>query len=212
MLKLESGDELSVKNILMRDINKRGIIKVLKNSFLRILREVFHMFFYLILIFLSSYIIIHFIGQRTEVIGHSMENTLFDHDSLIIDKLSYHFISPKRFDIIVFPVDNSDDVYYIKRIIGMPGEAIQIIDGDIYINDEILDESYGKEEIASNNTGLAEEPIILQTGQYFVLGDNRNHSTDSRDPDVGIIGKTSIVGKAWLRVWPSDRFGYLKHQ
>lgn len=209
---MESGDELSVKNILMQDINKQKIIKVFKNGFLRILREVFHMSFYLILIFLSSYMIIHFIGQRTEVIGHSMENTLFDHDSLIIDKLSYHFISPKRFDIIVFPVEDSDDVYYIKRIIGMPGETIQIMDGDIYINDEILDESYGKEEIASNNTGLAEQPIILQTGQYFVLGDNRNHSTDSRDPDVGIITKTSILGKAWLRVWPSDRFGYLKHQ
>lgn len=170
-------------------------------------KEVFHLLFYIILVFLTTFVIINYVGQRTVVQGQSMENTLFDHDNLIIDKLSYHFVNPKRFDIIVFPIRTSEK-YYIKRVIGLPGETVQIIDGNIYINSELLHEDYGKENI--NYGGTASIPITLDEDEYFVLGDNRNHSSDSRDPDVGVITEDAIIGKAWVRIWPLKRFGFAK--
>ena len=195
-----------------KDIAKQIIIDVPRSKRTKIIKESFHLLFYLILVFFTSYMITQFIGQRTQVIGKSMENTLTDQDNLIVDKISYHFIHPKRFDIIVFSTDNSTDKYYIKRIIGMPGETVQIIDSEIYINDQLLDENYGKEKIDVANTGLAERPILIGEDEYFVLGDNRNHSSDSRDKDIGKVCKTSIVGKAWIRVWPINRLRILKHQ
>ncbi len=170
-------------------------------------KEIFHLLFYIILVSLTTFVIINFVGQRTVVQGQSMENTLFNHDNLIIDKLSYHFVNPKRFDIIVFPVESSEK-YYIKRIIGLPGETVQIMSGNIYINSEPLEESYGKEIM--NYSGIASKPITLEENEYFVLGDNRNHSSDSRDPNVGIILEDSIIGKAWIRIWPLKRFGFVK--
>ena len=127
-----------------------------------------------------------------------------------MDKITYRFSDPQRFDIIVFPFRYEDHVYYIKRIIGLPGETVQITDGDIYIDGEILQESYGREVI--KDSGLAAEPIVLGEDEYFVLGDNRNDSTDSRDPSVGVIHRDEIIGRAWLRIWPLDKFGVLKHQ
>ena len=158
----------------------------------------------------ATFLIIHFVGQRTYVSGSSMENTLSDGDNLIVDKITYRFSDPQRFDIIVFPFRYEDHVYYIKRIIGLPGETVQITDGDIYIDGEILQESYGREVI--KDSGLAAEPIVLGEDEYFVLGDNRNDSTDSRDPSVGVIHRDEIIGRAWLRIWPLDKFGVLKHQ
>ena len=158
----------------------------------------------------ASVLIIHFVGQRTYVSGSSMENTLSDGDNLIVDKITYRFSDPQRFDIIVFPFRYEDRVYYIKRIIGLPGETVQITDGDIYIDGEILQESYGREVI--KDSGLAAEPIVLGEDEYFVLGDNRNDSTDSRDPSVGVIHRDEIIGRAWFRIWPLDKFGVLKHQ
>jgi signal peptidase I len=178
----------------------------------KFISEGFHMLFYVVIVFLSTFLIIHFIGQRTEVSGRSMENTLYNHDSLIVDKLSYQFYKPKRYDIIVFPADETSKVYYIKRIIGLPGETIQIVDGKVYINNRLLKEFFGKEEIAKGNEGIAVKPIIIGENEYFVLGDNRNHSKDSRDPSVGNITKTAITGKAWVRIWPLNRFGFLKHR
>ena len=142
--------------------------------------------------------------------GSSMESTLSHGDNLIVDKITYRFASPKRYDIIVFPFRYKENTYYIKRIIGLPGETIQIQDGVIYINDEVLTESYGREVMKSS--GLAEEPIVLGEDEYFVLGDNRNDSTDSRDPNVGVIHRDEIIGRAWVRIWPLDQIGVLKHQ
>ena len=177
----------------------------------KIALESLHMLFYIILVFLSTFLILHFIGQRTQVLGKSMENTLSNQDNLIVDKLSYHFIKPHRFDIVVFPVDDTKNVFYIKRIIGLPGETVQIIDGKIYINNKLLDEHYGKEVISIDREGIAANPIVLGDKEYFVLGDNRNHSMDSRDPEVGNIAKSAIIGKAWMRVWPLNRFGFINH-
>ncbi|MGB8454755.1 MAG: signal peptidase I [Anaerocolumna sp.] len=177
----------------------------------KVFSEGLHLLFYLVIVFLTTFLIIHFIGQRTEVLGRSMENTLSDQDNLIVDKLSYHFIKPSRFDIVVFPIDEAKNVFYIKRIIGLPGETVQIIDGKIYINNNLLKENYGKEVISIDKEGRAAQPIVLGENEYFVLGDNRNHSTDSRDPDVGNITKSAIIGKALVRVWPLNHFGFINH-
>lgn len=174
-------------------------------------REIFSMMFYLIFVVAATLLIIRFVGQRTEVSGHSMEDTLDDGDNLIVDKLTYRFRDPVRYDIIVFPYKYKEDTYYIKRIIGLPGEMVQITEeGNILINGEVLEESYGREVMKS--PGIAADPIILGEDEYFVLGDNRNASADSRDPSVGVISGKDIVGRAWLRIWPLNKFGILKHQ
>ena len=175
-----------------------------------IVREVLGFFVYVAIVIGITYLIITFVGQRTYVSGSSMENTLSHGDNLIVDKITYRFSSPKRFDIIVFPFRYEDNVYYIKRIIALPGETIQIRDGEIYIDGEILYESYGREVMKS--AGLAADPVTLGEDEYFVLGDNRNDSTDSRDPNVSLIDRDEIIGRAWLRIWPLDEIGVLKHQ
>ena len=175
-----------------------------------VLHEILSFLIYVAVVVGATFLIIHFVGQRTYVSGSSMENTLSDGDNLIVDKITYRFSDPQHFDIIVFPFRYEDHVYYIKRIIGLPGETVQITDGDIYIDGEILQESYGREVI--KDSGLAAEPIVLGEDEYFVLGDNRNDSTDSRDPSVGVIHRDEIIGRAWLRIWPLDKFGVLKHQ
>ena len=168
------------------------------------------MLVYVGIVLAITFLIITFVGQRTHVSGESMENTLDDGDQLIVDKLTYRFHDPERFDIIVFPFRYKDNTYYIKRIIGLPGETVQIADGEIYINGEVLEESYGREVM--QDAGLAAEPITLGDDEYFVLGDNRNYSSDSRDPRVALIHRKEIIGRAWLRIWPLDSFGILKHQ
>ena len=102
----------------------------------KVLKEVLSTVLYLLVIFALTFLFITFVAQRTEVSGQSMEPTLHDGDSLLVDKVTYRFSDPKRFDIVIFPFE--DDVYLIKRVIGLPGETIQIIDGYVYINGEFL--------------------------------------------------------------------------
>ena len=176
----------------------------------KVLREILSTGLYLLIVLCLTYLVIAFVGQRTEVNGASMEPTLNDEDNLIVDKITYRFHDPERFDIIVFPFKYAERTYYIKRIIGLPGETVQIRDGEIYIDGEILYESYGREVMKS--AGLAAEPVTLGEDEYFVLGDNRNDSTDSRDPNVSLIHRDEIIGRAWIRIWPLDEIGVLKHQ
>lgn len=176
-----------------------------------IMKEILSTSIYLLVVLCAAYLIITYVGQRTQVSGSSMETTLSDGDNLLVDKITYRFSEPKRFDIIVFPFQYDTDTYYIKRIIGMPGETVQIdYDGNIYINGSLMEESYGREVI--QNPGRAAEPITLGEDEYFVMGDNRNNSSDSRDPSVGNIHRKDIIGRAWVRIWPFPKFGVLKHQ
>lgn len=172
------------------------------------MRELLNTAIYLLCVLGAVWLVITFVGQRTEVEGASMENTLHNGDNLIVDKLSYRFHDPERFDIIVFPQE--DGRYFIKRIIGLPGENVRIDeDGFIYINGEKLQESYGKEVML--DPGLAKDGIQLGADEYFVLGDNRNDSMDSRMAEVGPIAGERIIGRAWLRIYPFDQIGFLKH-
>ena len=177
----------------------------------KILKEVLSTSLYILGVLVVTWLMIHFVGQRTQVQGESMEPTLHNGDNLIVDKITYRFQDPQRFDIIVFPFKYKENTYYIKRIIGMPGETVSIgEEGNIYINGEILEEGYGKEVIL--DPGNAYEPVTLKEDEYFVLGDNRNNSSDSRSASVGLIHRKDIVGRAWLRIWPFSDFGILKHQ
>ncbi len=173
-----------------------------------VVREFVNWILILVLLLGATFLIVHFVGERTVVSGESMYPALEDGDNLIVDKISYRFTNPKRFDIVVFPFQYQDGVYYIKRVIGLPGETVQIQDGDIYINGRILQENYGNEEI--RNPGFASSEITLAEDEYFVLGDNRNNSRDSREPSVGNISGEDIIGKALFCIWPFDRIGLVK--
>ena len=133
-----------------------------------ILKEILGWVLYIAIIIGATYLIVNYVGQRTRVIGTSMEATLHEGDNLIVDKISYRFRDPERFEIIVFPFKYKENTFYIKRIIGLPGETVQIIDGEVYIDGEVLNESYGLEKIDENRKGIAANPITLGEDEYFV--------------------------------------------
>ena len=173
------------------------------------LKSILNFSIYILVVLVLTLLVVRYVGQRTVVMGHSMEPTLSDQDNLLVDKLSYRLHDPKRFDVVVFPYQYADKTYFIKRIIGLPGETVRIDDtGNIYINDELLMEAYGKEVI--EDPGLARDGITLGADEYFVLGDNRNDSSDSRFVSVGNIKGCQIIGKAFLRIYPFSSFGRIR--
>lgn len=167
---------------------------------------------YIALIITCVYIVPNYVVQRTVVSGDSMQDTLQDDESLLVDKISYRFTDPKRYDIIVFyPKGRDVEEYYVKRIYGLPGETIQIKGDDIYINGSKIDDPYAKDSMDS--AGIAKEPYTLADDEYFVLGDHRSVSIDSRimpdDPleGPGPVKFENIAGKVFLRIWPLKKFG-----
>jgi len=155
----------------------------------------------IVAVILSAYAVIAFGMVKTSMIGESMLPTLKDGESIIVNKMQYRFAKPKRFDVIVFRQNGKEHSYYnIKRVIGLPGETVQIKEGLVYIDGERLEEEYKFEKIS--NGGLANEAITLDANEYFVLGDNRNASEDSRYANIGLVVKGDMVGKAWIRVNP----------
>ena len=170
-----------------------------------------------------SFILATYMLGKTTVVGHSMEPTLENDDSLLVDKVSYCFRQPERYDVIVFePAIANVSKYYVKRIVGLPGETIQIIEGVVYINGEPLENdviySFGLKDEAGKpvepekiyNAGLAEKPITLGYDEYFVLGDNRNNSEDSRFSNVGNVKYSAIIGRIWAVSSPFGRMGLVK--
>jgi signal peptidase I len=172
-------------------------------------KEIISMILYLAIVFCAVYFIIAFVGQRTAVNGDSMEPTLSSGDQLIMDKLTYHFRDPERFEVIIFPCPTEPETYFIKRVIGLPGETVQIKNDKVYINgEELTTDIYG---IApTEEAGIAEDPLTLGDDEYFVLGDNRPISRDSRYEDVGPISRDTIEGRALLRIFPLSGFGFVK--
>lgn len=171
-----------------------------------VLQEILNVSLYLLIVLLLTLAVVKFVGERTKVNGSSMEPTLSEGENLIINKAGYHFKQPERFDIVVFSFKYAKHTYYIKRIIGLPGDTVRIDDqGTIYINGEVLNESYGAEVIC--DPGIASNEITLGKDEYFVLGDNRNRSVDSRDPSVGVVHKSQFVGTVWIRILPLNKFG-----
>lgn len=146
-----------------------------------------------------AYAIVRYGFVETTMVGESMEETLKNDDELLVNKLIYKVTKPKRFDIIAYAQNSSEHRYLtIKRVVGLPGEKIRINDGNIYINGDLLSEDINVEPM--NTGGLAEDELLLDDGEYFVLGDNRNNSQDSRFNTVGTIVKDDIIGKVWFRL------------
>lgn len=161
----------------------------------KIIKEIIVWLLLIVLTITASYFITTNIFVKTAVAGVSMEPTLMEGQVVIVNKIEYYLKSPRRNDVIVYKQSNREHSYYeIKRVIGLPGETVKIKNGIIYINDEVLKEKVKTETI--ENAGLAEEGIKLDDNEYFVLGDNRNDSEDSRFASVGNVLKNEILGKA----------------
>lgn len=173
---------------------------------------IWELIIYAVIIVLCVTVVPRYVVQRTQVDGDSMKNTLHDEESLLVEKVTYRFKDPERFDIITFyPRGRDHKDYYVKRIIGLPGETIQITGNTIYINGEVLKEEYGKEPMET--AGIAEKPIKLGADEFFVLGDNRNESIDSRNgEDVGVVKRKNIDGHAILRIYPFSEFGTIQNK
>lgn len=142
----------------------------------------------------------------------SMEPTLEAGDKMLVNRVAYRVGGPKRGDVIVFHTDDEKKTIstHIKRIVGLPGEKVQIKEGKILINGEILQEKTAFPEI--ENPGMAEKEMVLKSGEYFVLGDNRNNSEDSRFMDIGTVKKGNIIGKLWMRILPKEKIGLLRRE
>lgn len=177
---------------------------------------VIELLIYAFIVFFCLYIFPTFIMERTVVSGESMEDTLHNNESLLVNKLSYRFGEPERYDIIVFRPKGQDvDEYYVKRIYGLPGETIYIDKNSIYVNGEKVDDPYAKDAMDDDliEIGTPEKPYTLKEDEYYVLGDHRSVSMDSRyspdsDEDApGPVKKENIVGKVFIRIWPLSKFG-----
>ena len=165
----------------------------------------------IILAFVVGCMVVWFFGYSLSNVGESMEPTLKSGDKVLINRLIYEVKSPSYGDLIVFkPNGNQNAHYHIKRVVGKPGDTVTIKSGRVFVNGELLNETVQTERM--QDAGLAAEPITLGDDEYFVLGDNRNYSSDSRDPSVALIHRKEIIGRAWLRIWPLNSFGILKHQ
>lgn len=139
----------------------------------------------------------------------SMEPTISVGDRYFMNRVIYRVSSPKRGDVIVFRTNASDDAaLHIRRVIGLPGETVQIVDGQILINGETYKE--GRDFPVISNPGMASSPVTLESGEYFVLGDNRNNSEDSRYGSIGKVNKKYITGKLWFKISPVKSIGFFE--
>lgn len=172
-----------------------------KEKVSKIVKEIFIWGLELLLVIGAAYFIIHYAVEKTNMVGESMRPILLNEDEIIINKFAYRFTDPKRFDIIIFKQSGKEHSFYnIKRIIGLPGEKVSIKDGIVIINGTPIEEKITVE--AMTTAGVAEEEIKLDENEYFVLGDNRNNSEDSRFASLGNVVKEDIIGKAWIRLDP----------
>jgi signal peptidase I len=146
-----------------------------------------------------------FLFENYRIVGHSMDPTLEDGQFLVVNKLGYRLHDPERGDIIVLRDPRSDDLKLIKRVIGLPGEVVEIKDGQVMIDNHALDETY-----ISFQSNYSREPLLIPEGEYFVLGDNRNNSSDSHS--WGPFPRNRVVGKAWISYWPPRLWGIIPHE
>ncbi|MBI4038763.1 signal peptidase I [Candidatus Daviesbacteria bacterium] len=189
-------------NLLYGDIQRRSFFEKLKGYFIE--------FFETIVVVGAIFALIYlFVAQFHKVSGLSMFPTMHDGDFLITEKITYKFSQPKKGEIIVLknPRDNSQD--FIKRIIAVPGDTIKIENNNVYLNGQLLEEVYLPPGTRSRSGSFLTEGSAIKAGnnQYFVFGDNRNHSSDSRE--WGSITKEEIIGKAFFRYWPPKSLGLL---
>lgn len=175
-----------------------------------IVKEVISWILEIILVLVIALTLVYYVGLRTSVVGQSMAPTLENKEKILINRFIYSVQDPKPNDVIVFlPNGNEKSHYYVKRVIGVPGDRVQIKDGIVYVNGEPFEEKLAVPEIT--DAELAAEEIKLEKDEYFVLGDNRNNSEDSRYANIGNIKKEYIIGKVWFIVSPYSKFGRLEN-
>lgn len=167
------------------------------------IKSIFDTGLFILLVLVITYILSKYVVERMVIQNHSMEPTIESGDSILIDKFSYRVGKPKRFDVIVFKNSKTGEKL-IKRIIGLPGETIQINEGSFLINGEVIKDASGLEE--PSYAGVAIDPVILLEDEYFVVGDNRAESIDSRYEEVGLVASSRIIGKMFVRILPIKRF------
>lgn len=186
------------KNNLYYNTNK-------KKSFItkKLIREIISWLTITVVAVVIAIALVSAFGMQVKVIGDSMEETLYNGQGILIDRALSLIATPKKGDIIVFlPNGNKNSHYYVKRVVATSGDTIQIIDGRLNLNGEIVDEGRGFDIM--QDSGIAENAIKLSSGEYFVLGDNRNSSEDSRSANIGIVKQNMIVGKAWFKLASSE--------
>ena len=159
-------------------------------------------------VIMFAWVMVYLYGSSAGSSGQSMHPLMNDGEGALVDRASYRFHEPERYDVIVFRTAEGKE--NIKRIIGLPGETVQIAEGRVRINGEALGEHAGADRGAASVPGLAELPIVLGEDEYFVLGDNREVSEDSRFHSVGNIRRSAIRGKLWLRFSPLIRIGLIR--
>lgn len=176
---------------------------------LPLVREVLSWIVELVVVIGLAYVLVSFFGIRTNVVGQAMEQTLENDDDILVNKFAYIISKPKQGDVIVFlPNGNKKSHYYVRRVVAVPGDTVQIKDGALYVNDELYKEST---DVASmEDAGIASDAVKLEKDEYFVLGDNRNNSEDSRYANIGNVKRDYIIGKAWFRFSGFGSFGTIK--
>ena len=175
---------------------------------MKIVKEVFIWIFEIAMAVLLAFTFVYFVGLRTSAVGQSMAETIFNGDNVLVNRFVYAVSDPKPNDIVVFrPNGNEKSHLYIKRVIAGPGDEVQIIKGVVYVNGEVFSEAVSVSSI--EEAGIAAEPITLKEDEYFVLGDNRNNSEDSRFANIGNVRKEHIIGQVWFRIVSWKEFGFL---
>lgn len=163
----------------------------------------------ILIVVILGYSIVTFGVQSVTMVGQSMDPALSNQDIVLLNKRAYTFKAPKRYDIIAFKLKDEPDSYFnIKRIIGLPGEKIQIKNGKIFVDGDVLTDMPFEDLIMTE--GLALEEVTLGENEYFVIGDNCNNSEDSRYVNIGNISDKEISGKISFRIWPKESFGFIK--
>ncbi len=167
-----------------------------------VIKEIFSWFFWIFASMLLAVVLVFCIGMQTSVIGPSMEPSLFNGQKIFLNRLIYKVASPREGDVIVFlPNGNEKSHYYVKRVVGVPGDTLYIKNGLLYVNDEAVEE-YVNDRIAE--PGLLGSEVTLGEDEYFVIGDNCNNSEDSRSANIGTVRKSYIIGKAWMKLAAGD--------
>ena len=174
------------------------------------IREILATAFYCFAAVLVAFVIVYLVGMKISVIGVSMEPALYNGQEILVNRFVYKLFAPGRGDIVAFlPNGNQNSHYYLKRVVGLPGEHIQIIGGYVYIDGVLLEEDDTYDKIS--DPGIAENEMVLGSNEYFVLGDNRNNSEDSRSGNIGPVSRDTITGKAWFHLGcEKDSMGFIK--
>lgn len=177
-------------------------------SKIQILKNVGAFFLRVVVVIALGYSVVAFGGQTMKMVGESMAPVIQNDDTLLVNKIKYKIFSPKSMDIILFKVRKSSETYYsVKRVIGVPGDTVQIMEGEVFVNGSKLEHPPFEELIL--NPGLAKDPILLGEDEYFVMGDNCNISEDSRVVNIGVVLKEDIVGQVVKILNPKERKGKL---